>query len=180
MKNVCTYTADEADFGNPAAFLRLVAVRMKRLHRVTVSSTRTVTWKVPCVQRTRLLQRIAPLSSPLSFRNIVALLTRHPTRVSLPIDTMFLSRTSGAAFAFLAIAVSVNASFSNVQISQFQQAGLDLSFLVSWDTAGNPSTDSHLIDIWLETRQPDPSTFVETVIHKVCNAVSKLCYLEII
>lgn len=76
-------------------------------------------------------------------------------------------RTSGAAFTFLAVAISVDAGFSNVKVSQFQQAGLDLSFLVSWDTAGSPSTDSHLIDIWLETRQPDPSTFVETALHKV-------------
>lgn len=82
---------------------------------------------------------------------------------------MLLSRSSSAAFAFLAIAMPPveGASFANVQISQFQQTGLDLSFLVSWDSAGSPSTDSHLIDIWLETRQPDPSTFVETVLHKV-------------
>lgn len=90
---------------------------------------------------------------------------------------MFLPRTSGAAFAFLTIAMPVDgASFSNVQISQFQQTGLDLSFLVSWDTVGNPSTDSHLIDIWLETRQPDPSTFVQTVLHKVCEELGlSLC-----
>lgn len=88
----------------------------------------------------------------------------------MPTDsTMFVSRTAVPAFAFLAIVIPVDAGFSNVQISQFQQTGLDLSFLVSWDTVGNPSTDSHLIDIWLETRQPDPSTFVETVLHKVNN-----------
>lgn len=81
---------------------------------------------------------------------------------------MLLSPSSSAAFAVLAVAMPVDgASFANVQISQFQQTGLDLSFLVSWDSAASPSTDSHLIDIWLETRQPDPSTFVETVLHKV-------------
>eukprot|EP00752_Nemacystus_decipiens_P017872 g16022.t1 len=81
---------------------------------------------------------------------------------------MLLSRSSCAAFAAL-LAISKpadGASFANVQISQFQQTGLDLSFLMSWDTPGSPSTDTHLIDIWLETRQPDPSTFVETVLHK--------------
>ena len=81
---------------------------------------------------------------------------------------MLPSPSSSAAFAVLAVAMPVDgASFANVQISQFQQTGLDLSFLVSWDSAASPSTDSHLIDIWLETRQPDPSTFVETVLHKV-------------
>lgn len=84
---------------------------------------------------------------------------------------MLLSRTTGSAFAFLAFVIPADAGFSNVQVSQFQQAGLDLSFLVSWDTAADPSADSHLIDIWLETRQPDPSSFVETVLHRVSESL---------
>lgn len=71
----------------------------------------------------------------------------------------------------LAKAASADASFSNVNISQFQQAGLDLSFLVSWDTADttneNPSSGSGLIDIWLETRQTEASSMVETVLQQV-------------
>ncbi|CAM9230207.1 unnamed protein product [Ectocarpus sp. 12 AP-2014] len=76
----------------------------------------------------------------------------------------------GVALVALAKAASADASFSNVKISQFQQAGLDLSFLVSWDTADttseDPSAGSGLIDIWLETRQTEASSMVETVLQQ--------------
>lgn len=79
-------------------------------------------------------------------------------------------RHSLAAYggAILATAISADAAgFSNVRISQFEQLGLDLAFLVSWDTTGDPSSVLDVMDIWLETRQSDPSSFVQTALEQV-------------
>ena len=75
------------------------------------------------------------------------------------------------ACAVLATVASADSSFSNVKITQFQQAGLDLSFLVSWTTAESPTADSDLVDIWLQTRQPDYLTFVDTILQKVLSCM---------
>ncbi|CAM9449851.1 unnamed protein product [Ectocarpus fasciculatus] len=76
----------------------------------------------------------------------------------------------GVVVVALAKAASADPSFSNVKISQFQQAGLDLSFLVSWDTAyttsENPSSGPGVIDIWLQTRQTEAASIVETVLQQ--------------
>ncbi|CAN0394441.1 unnamed protein product [Pylaiella littoralis] len=71
------------------------------------------------------------------------------------------------SLAILATTVCTGASsFSNIKISQFEQLGLDLTFLLSWDTTESLSSVSDLIDIWLETRQSDPSSFVQTLLEQ--------------
>lgn len=79
----------------------------------------------------------------------------------------FFRNRVAAYYVILAVAVSADASFSNVEISEFEQLGLDLTFQVSWDTAENPSSGADLVDIWLQTRQPDPSSFVQTALEQV-------------
>lgn len=75
--------------------------------------------------------------------------------------------TYGIVFAF--IAVSSDANLSNVQVPEFEQAGLELSFRVSWDTEPESvSSESDLVDIWLLSRQPNPSSWLETVLQEVC------------
>ncbi|CAN0131448.1 unnamed protein product [Scytosiphon promiscuus] len=79
---------------------------------------------------------------------------------------MHPSRIRTAALTVLATTISADASFSNVKIAQFEQAGLDLSFLVSWDTADSAASVVNSVDIWLETRQGGNNSGVETILEK--------------
>lgn len=81
------------------------------------------------------------------------------------------SRFRATASAILAAMIPVDAGFSNVQISQFVQAGLDLSFLMSWDTANSTASVVDSVDIWLETRQGGGYSLVETLLKKVPSCV---------
>lgn len=72
------------------------------------------------------------------------------------------------AASILAIAATSDAIFTNVEISNFVQSGLKLNFRVSWDTLSkSPPDGADLIDIWLLTRQPDPSSWMETALVQV-------------
>lgn len=79
-------------------------------------------------------------------------------------------RLSLATYGAIGLATAVStdaATFSNVRISQFEQLGLDLTFLVSWDVPESPLSGSDVVDIWVETRQSDPASFVQTALEQV-------------
>ncbi len=127
-----------------------------------------------CVQRKPLktettLKRFLPISRHCSLpRSSVGLTLGSAQKYCRFSTTMLHKNKRVVASAILAMAISTDAAFSNVKITQFQQSGLDLSFLVSWTTAESRASDSHSeVDIWLQTRGPDPSSFMETVLQQV-------------
>lgn len=76
-----------------------------------------------------------------------------------------------------------DAMYSDVKISNFDQSALELSFRVSWKTgrggggggdaessaqaATGSAGSSDTVDIWLLTRQPNPSSWMETMLKEV-------------
>lgn len=76
-----------------------------------------------------------------------------------------------AALTCLAMIPISEGILSNVRISSSDQAGLELSFLLTWDTGAEMNTSAastELINVWLITRQSDPSSWMETVVVEVC------------
>lgn len=106
-------------------------------------------------------------------------------------------RASVSALLFCFAGSGSDAIFSDVEISDFDQSALELSFRVSWNTAGggggggggggdsesSPSaaagsssaatastgsaSSSDKVDVWLLTRQPNPSSWMETILMEV-------------
>lgn len=85
-------------------------------------------------------------------------------------------RTTSSAFLMLMVLLvsgGTDAIFSDVEISNFEQSALELSFRVSWNTAGEGASaekskaGSDTVDVWLLTRQPNPSSWMETVLKQV-------------
>lgn len=107
----------------------------------------------------------APNNSPEKWPSSAAPVFWFIRRITMRSTSTFV--TYGIVFA--CIAVPSDANFSNVQVPEFEQAGLELSFRVSWDTEPESvSAESDLVDIWLLSRQPNPSSWLETVLQEVC------------
>ena len=96
---------------------------------------------------------------------------------------------SVSALLFCFAGSGSDAIFSDVEISSFDQSALELSFRVSWETAGGggggggggdsensasaaaastgSTSSSDKVDVWLLTRQPNPSSWMETILVQV-------------
>lgn len=88
----------------------------------------------------------------------------------------YLRATSSTFFLVLVVAMlseRTDAIFSNVEVSNFGQSALELSFRVSWSTGVGASAESSspagsdTVDVWLLTRQPNPSSWMETKLRQV-------------
>lgn len=72
----------------------------------------------------------------------------------------------------LTAAAASGTIISDVDILHYGQAGLDFSFRVEWESAGdNGTARASAIDLWMLTKQADPSSWFETVIEEVCNYI---------
>lgn len=103
----------------------------------------------------------------------------------------FVRASASALLLFCFAGSGSDAIYSDVEISNFDQSALELSFRVSWKTVGggggeggsdsNSSASattasaasaastgsSDKVDVWLLTRQPNPSSWMETVLMEV-------------
>lgn len=88
-----------------------------------------------------------------------------------------LSRFGLPVLLAVVVISAAGAAISNVEISEFEQAGLEMSFRVVWEsedmgtngttTGTDDDSPTNFVDMWLLSKQANPSSWIETVIKQV-------------